>query len=88
MGRQKKSWSIFLSTALRFGACGLTYSLFQKVDGSVPTWLKSCLWARFIFLSRKKKQSYGEQLSYACCGQSGLMGTKLCLRMSGFHLIG
>ena len=37
---------------------------------------------------KKKKQSCGGQLLCACCGQSGLRGTKLCLRMSGFCLIG
>ena len=41
VGRRKKYWSIFLSTTLRFGACGLPCFLYQKADGSVPTWLKS-----------------------------------------------
>ena len=40
VGKRKKFWSIFLSTALRFGACGLPCFLYQKADGFVPTWLK------------------------------------------------
>ena len=41
VGRRKKYWSIFLSTGLRFRACGLPCFLYQKADESVLTWLKS-----------------------------------------------
>ena len=53
VGRQKKSWSIFLSIALRFRAYGLPYFLYHKVAESVPTWLKSCVEKHDIHIKSK-----------------------------------